>query len=342
MNDKLSDFDYHLPKELIAQRPHDKRGESRLLVVDRKSDALTDDLFCHLPRYLRDEDLLVLNDTKVLKARLTGQKEKTGGKVDVLLLNSSDGIGWQALVKPSNLKEGQKILFGENKGAVYLGWLKSGISKIQFEGEAADVSSFIEKSGRMPLPPYIKRLPDLADEERYQTVYASKKGAVAAPTAGLHFTQTLLDEIRSNRTGVAAVTLHVGLGTFQPIKEIQGHEMHSEEFQLPPDAAIQINETRKKGGRIVAVGTTTARVLEACAAQEKVTARKGCTDLFIRPPYRFQMVDALITNFHLPKTTLMMLVSAFAGRVELIQQAYRHAIGKKYKFYSYGDAMLII
>lgn len=328
---RLSDFDYFLPKELIAQYPLKERDAARLLVVKRQADAIEHRSFRDILEYLDKEDLLVLNNTKVLPARLKGNKP-TGGKAEVLLLGQRRGLTFKALIKPSRLKVGQKLIF--NQGSI--SGRISARGEITFETK--DLGS-IYKSGLMPLPPYIKREAEVLDSDYYQTVYAKKEGAIASPTAGLHFTKELLGEVKSKGANLAFVTLHVGIGTFKPVsaEDITKHKMEPEEFEISPKARQAIEETRLKNKRIFAVGTTSLRTLESYAQG----LDKGKTDLFIYPGYKFRMVDALLTNFHLPKTTLFMLVCAFAGN-GLMKKAYQEAVAQKYRFYSYGDAMLII
>ncbi len=338
---KLSDFDYPLPKELIAQKPLDARDTSRLLVADRKSGQLQDKHFSDILEYLPAGDVLVLNDTKVFAARILGRKKKTAGKVDILLLHPhSEGNLWKCLVQPA-LKEGQEIEFGEaGAEAVFVKRDADGVPLFEFRG-VGEVKKFAEKVGTMPLPPYIKREADVTDKTAYQTVYAEKEGAVAAPTAGLHFTQELLDKIRQKGVEVLFVTLHVGYGTFKPVEDLENHRIHSEYFELSQAVAEKINQARAEKRKIWAVGTTTLRVLETCVQKRKLIAGSGQTDLFVKEPFEFEAVDHLITNFHLPKTTLLLLVSAFMGE-SLRKKAYEHAIDQKYRFYSYGDAMVII
>ena len=336
----LSDFDYPLPKELIAQKPLEKRDASRLLVIHRDKKKMEDRLFSDLPQYIPGGDVLVLNDTKVFKARVLGKKKVTGGKVDALLLSplQEENI-WRCLIQPT-LKEGQQLIFPENVEGVFAGRDRDGVTLIQFKN-IGDVRSWAERVGAMPLPPYIKREADAGDISAYQTVYAEKEGAVAAPTAGLHFTKTLLDKIYSQHIDIKWVTLHVGYGTFKPVEDLENHQMHAESFELTGESADSINAAKKNKNKIWAVGTTTLRVLETCVRKKMLAAGKGETDLFIKPPFEFEAVDRLITNFHLPKTTLLLLVSAFMGE-ELRKKAYAHAIEQKYRFYSYGDAMLIV
>ena len=337
----LSDFDYPLPKELIAQFPLAQRDASRLLVADRKTGSLTDKRFRDLAELVPPGDILVLNDTKVFPAGLLGRKKETGGKVGILLLSSTPQKNiWKCLVQPA-LKEGQCVVFDRaGVEAVFAGRDAAGISLMEFKG-SEDIRSFAESSGRMPLPPYIKRVPGETDKEAYQTVYAKRGGAGAAPTAGLPFWYELLNKIREKGIQVLRMTLHVGYGTFKPVEDIENHRMHSETFELTEEVADKINEARLGHRGIWAVGTTTLRVLETCVQNKKLIPGKGETDLFIKEPFEFEAVDHLITNFHLPKTTLLLLVSAFMGE-RLRKKAYEHAIAQRYRFYSYGDAMVII
>ena len=340
MTVSLNDFDYPLPKELIAQRPVEPRDASRLLVVDRKSGEFADRKFSDLAEYFSAGDVLVLNDTKVFKARILGRKKGTGGKVDILLLRSERENVWQCLIRPSP-RDGQEMLFGEEKAeAVFIGRDAQGVPLVEFP-KGTDLENLISKSGTMPLPPYIKRDPDNEDVDRYQTVFARNEGAVAAPTAGLHFTPELLKKIKDKGVEILYVTLHVGYGTFKPVEDLENHQMHAERFELNEETARCLNQARSEKRRIWAVGTTALRVLETCVVNKKVVGGKGETNLFIKPPFEFEVVDVLVTNFHLPKTTLLLLVSAFMGE-KLRKKAYEHAIASKYRFYSYGDAMLIL
>ncbi len=328
---KLSEFDYPLPKELIAQYPLKNRQDSRLLIVDRKEGKLIHGAFKDVASSLRKNDLLVLNDTKVLHCRLMGKKA-TGGRVEILLTRRISATAFSCLVQPSRTKPGEKIFFAEGK---VIGIL-SKRGEISFKVTDAEA---IYNYGIVPLPPYIKREPEDSDKVTYQTVYAKNEGALASPTAGLHFTQDLLQEISAKGVGLAYVTLHVGLGTFRPVKceDILEHKMEPENFVVPDATITAIEKAKGQGGRIIAVGTTSLRALETYASGRK----EGDTDLFIYPGYKFKLVDCLLTNFHLPRTTLFMLACAFGGE-ELIKQAYQEAVDKKYRFYSYGDAMLII
>jgi len=341
---RIEEFDYRLPASLIAQYPTPRRGDSRLMVLDRSHETIEDRSFCDLPGLLRPEDLIVLNNTRVLPARLIGRKE-TGGRCEVLLIpswNGTHGI-WDALIKSSGrMRPGLLIQFGETLfGKVEE--TKEGRTRISFSGEG-EMSEILRKIGRVPLPPYIKREDEPLDRDRYQTVYAERDGSIAAPTAGLHFAKDMVRSLRERGVKITAITLHVGLGTFAPVKvtNVEDHRMEAERVDISEEAAGAVAETKTEGRRVVAVGTTTTRALESsCDEQGRVKAMKGSSSLFIHPPYRFRVVDGLITNFHLPKSTLIMLVSAFAGK-EFILEAYNEAIRKKYRFYSYGDAMLIL
>jgi S-adenosylmethionine:tRNA ribosyltransferase-isomerase len=328
---KLSEFDYPLPKELIAQYPLEKREEARLLIVNRKTGTLNHGSFKDIAGFFRKNDLLVLNDTKVLHCRLMGKKV-TGGKVEILLTRRLNGTTFSCLVQPSRTKVGEKILFASGKIAGTL----SSRGHISFKQADADV---IYSFGIVPLPPYIKRDPEDLDTLYYQTVYAKNEGALASPTAGLHFTQESLAQIQSAGVNLAYVTLHVGLGTFRPVRceNITEHKMEAEYFSVPDVTIAALDKVKADKGRIIAVGTTSLRTLETYASGRK----EGNTDLFIYPGYKFALVDCLLTNFHLPTTTLLMLVCAFGGK-DLMMKAYQEAVDKKYRFYSYGDAMLII
>lgn len=332
----LEEFDYELPPELVAQRPLERRDASRLLVVRRESGRIEDRVFADIAGYFRAGDVLVLNDTKVFPARLHGRKE-TGGRVEALLLGPARAGVWRALLRPAP-KEGGRIFFEGGKTALFRGRDSDGAPLLEFDGD--DVGEFARLHGRMPLPPYIRRDPDRLDADTYQTVYAARTGAVAAPTAGLHFTADLLEKISRAGAEILTVTLHVGAGTFRPVKDIATHRMHAEEFELSPEVAGRLNAARDEGRKIWAVGTTSVRVLETCMMRGRLVPGSGRTDLFITPPAEFEAVDRLVTNFHLPRSTLLMLVSAFLG-TERTQGVYRHAVEKRYRFYSYGDAMLI-
>ncbi len=340
----LKDFDYQLPKALIAAYPAPKRSDARLMVLDRKTRNKEHRIFKNLTDYLQAGDLLVLNNTKVLPARLYGIRP-TGGRVEALLLKRVDETAWEMLVKPSGrIKKGTRIVFGEN-GTRLEGEIldepngESGIRKIRFD--CKDLNEKLNQVGRMPLPPYLDRPDEEKDREFYQTVFAKKEGAVASPTAGLHFDEELLDLLRSRGVEICFVTLHVSYGTFQPVQEedFSKHPMYEEEFEVAGEAAGQIRCALDQNRRIIACGTTVVRVLETLGRDIK--SSQGKTKIFIYPPYEFKVVNAIITNFHLPKTTLLMLVSAFADR-DFIFQAYEEAIQNQYRFFSYGDAMLIL
>ncbi len=333
---KTSDFDYDLPEERIAVRPLPGRQDSRLLVLDRESGTLTHRKFLELPGLLGPGDLLVLNDTRVLPARLYGKKP-SGAEIEVLLEEKTGERTWKCIARGP--KQNLVVDFGKGLTGTLA---KSGGDTWQIEF-SDDVLSFLDSLGHMPLPPYIKRRADEGDKETYQTVYAEREGAIAAPTAGLHFTEALLSEIERKGIGVARVTLHVGAGTFLPVKseKIEEHRIHSEWREVSPETADMVNDTRSRGGRVVAVGTTVLRSLESAAGEDGTVAPvSGRTDLFVYPGYKFRVTDALVTNFHMPRSTLLMLVSAFAGR-ELILKSYAAALGNGYRFLSYGDAMFI-
>ncbi len=339
---KTEDFWYDLPEELIAQTPLEKRDSSRLLVLNRETGEMCHKHFYDILDYLQPGDCLVMNDSRVLPARLLG-KRSSGGAVELLLLRDMGDKKWECLAKPGRkLQIGQDVIFGDGElTATILDVLEDGnrLVEFHFEGIFLEV---LERLGKMPLPPYIKA--QLQDQERYQTVYSREVGSAAAPTAGLHFTNELLEKLKDKGVSLAFVTLHVGLGTFRPVKveNINDHHMHSELCILPEETAAVLNETRRAGGRIICVGTTSCRTLESLAAQDGTfTAGSKWTDIFIYPGYEFKAMDGLITNFHLPESTLVMLVSAFAGR-EHILQAYSEAVREKYRFFSFGDAMLII
>ena len=337
-----SDFYYDLPQELIAQDPLEDRSASRLMVLDKKTGKIQHHIFKEIVNYLNPGDCLVINDTKVIPARLYGAKVGTDAKIEVLLLKRKENNIWETLVKPGKkAKIGTKISFGEGLliGEV-VDIVEEGNRLIQFTYEGI-FEEILDKLGQMPLPPYITH--QLKDKNRYQTVYAKHDGSAAAPTAGLHFTPELLEEIRAKGVNIAHVTLHVGLGTFRPVKveDVTQHHMHSEFYVVEEDQATLINETKKKGGKIISVGTTILRTLESASTEDGILkAGSGWTDIFIYPGYRFKIVDRLITNFHLPESTLIMLVSALAGK-EHIMAAYEEAVKDKYRFFSFGDAMFI-
>ncbi len=339
----LSEFDYDLPKELIAQVPLKERDTSRLMVLSRKTGAIKHQKFTDILDDLKEGDTLVINDTKVLPARLIGEKEDTHAVIEILLLKNIEENTWECLTRPARrVKEGTIVSFGDGKlKAKCIGEKDEGIREYQmiYDGIFVEI---LEQLGTMPLPPYIHE--KLEDKDRYQTVYAKELGSAAAPTAGLHFTKELLKKIQDKGIQIAPVTLHVGLGTFRPVEvdDIQDHSMHSEYYQISAETAKILNETRKKKGRIIAVGTTSTRVLETVLKEHDTFEKcSGFTNIFIYPGYTFRAIDGLITNFHLPKSTLLMLVSAFSTK-EFILKAYQEAIQEKYRFFSFGDAMFII
>ena len=339
---KVSDFKYDLPEELIAQTPIKQRDHSKLMVLNREKQTIEHKIFKDIIDYLEPGDVLVRNNTKVLPARLYGKKE-TGANVEFLLLNNIEGDIWECIVRPGNkLHVGTKVIFGEGLlKANILEVMPGGTRKVQFEYQGI-FNEILDQIGLMPLPPYIHE--ELKEKDRYQTVYAKYEGSAAAPTAGLHFTPELLEEIQKKGISVANVTLHVGIGTFRPVKEetVENHEMHSEHFYIKQEDADKINQAKQNGKKVIAVGTTSCRVLETIADENgMVKPTEGDTQIFIYPGYRFKCLDALITNFHLPESTLLMLVSALAGR-EYIMKAYQEAVKEKYRFFSFGDAMLII
>ncbi len=344
---RVDDFDYNLPESLIAQRPCDKRDASRLLVVHRNSHTTEHKHFYDIIDYLKPGDCLVLNNSKVLPARLFGVKEGTGAKVEFLLIKRINGDLWQTMVRPGRrIKPGDVIEFGPGFSALVKDFGDQGTRLVEFRYEGIFMER-LEEFGTMPLPPYIERPTTEADNDRYQTVYCEPEGSVAAPTAGLHFTQELLQKIMSRGISVGYVTLHVGIGTFRPVKaaEVEEHKMHFEEYEIPEETARLVNETKENGGRIVSVGTTSSRTLESAATQDDqgkwiVNGGSGSTGIFIYPGYTFKVVDALITNFHLPKSTLLMLVSALYDRQKMLD-IYQEAINMEYRFFSYGDAMFI-
>ncbi len=338
----LKEFDYYLPKELIAQDPLEDRSSSRLLVLDKNTGAIEHKVFKDIIDYLNPGDCLVINDTKVIPARLMGVKEGTGAAIEVLLLKRKVNDIWECLVKPGKkCRPGTVIDFGEGtlKGEI-TEVIDDGNRLIQFHYEGI-FEEILDKLGQMPLPPYITH--KLQDKNRYQTVYARHEGSAAAPTAGLHFTRELLERIKEKGITIASVTLHVGLGTFRPVKvqNIQEHHMHSEYYCIEQEEADKINAARRNGGRVIAVGTTSCRTLESAALEDgTIPEKSGNTDIFIYPGYRFKAIDCLITNFHLPESTLVMLVSALAGK-DNIMHAYEEAVKERYRFFSFGDAMFI-
>ena len=339
---KKSDFYYELPDELIAQSPLSDRASSKLLVLDKKTGGIRHDYFYNILTYLNKNDCLVLNDTKVIPARLHGIKEKTGAKIEVLLLKQTGFKCWEVLIKPGKrINNGNYIIFGEGLlKARQINDLGGGVKEIEFEFDGP-FNDIIDSIGEVPLPPYITE--SLSDKDKHQTVYAKNSGSAAAPTAGFHFTSKILDEAREKGVFIANITLHIGLGTFKPVKSenIEEHKMHSEYYVVGEMAAKEIMDAKKAGGRIICVGTTSCRTFESCTNENGILMPGADnTDIFIYPGYKFKIMDALITNFHLPESTLIMLVSAFAGR-ENILNAYRLAVEKKYRFFSFGDAMLI-
>ena len=340
---KTSDFFYELPEELIAQDPLEDRTASRLLVLDRKTDKLEHKIFSDVIDYLSPGDCLVINNTRVIPARLIGEKEGTGGKVEILLLKRRENDIWESLVKPGKkLRPGARVIFGDGRlKAEILEIAEEGnrLVKFYYEGIFEEI---LDSLGEMPLPPYITH--KLEDKEMYQTVYAKFDGSAAAPTAGLHFTNELLEKIRQKGIRIASITLHVGLGTFRPVKveDVNNHHMHTEWYELNKEAADIINETKKNGGRVICVGTTSCRTIESVADENGLmSAKTGETDIFIYPGYKFKVMDGLITNFHLPESTLVMLVSAFAGKGRVLS-AYETAVKERYRFFSFGDAMILL
>jgi S-adenosylmethionine:tRNA ribosyltransferase-isomerase len=352
---QLSDFDYDLPEELIAQQPLEQRDASRMLVLDRETHTHTDSKFALFPEHVRAGDVVVVNNTRVFPARLIGQRDPSGGRVEVLLVRELESqlrstptsSLWEALVRPGHrLKEGARLRFGDGElRAEVLKTSAKGLKQLKFDGDRP-FEILLAESGETPLPPYIRRPTgtSAADRERYQTVYARERGAIAAPTAGLHFTPEIFDALRARGARVVQVTLHVGYGTFEPVRvdDVEQHRVAAEFFRIDEEAANVINESRKEGGRVIAVGTTTTRALESAAnAKGEIEAGARDTELTITPGYKFRVTDALLTNFHLPQSSLLLLVSAFAGR-DFTLAAYAHAVAARYRFYSYGDCMFVI
>lgn len=337
----LSEFNYDLPQELIAQKPIERRDSSRLMVLDKSTGKITHRHFYDIIEYLNEGDCLILNDSRVLPARLYGVREDTGSPIEFLLLTRKEQDIWEVILRPGKkAKPGKRFVFGDGKlKAEILEIVNDGNRLVRFEYEGL-FENILDEIGEMPLPPYITE--KLLDKERYQTVYSKEEGSAAAPTAGLHFTNELLDKIREKGVKIGFVTLHVGLGTFRPVKEnvVENHKMHSEFYILSQETADIINETKKNGKNVIAVGTTTCRTLESVAREGEIKAKTGWTDIFIYPPYEFKVIDKLITNFHLPQSTLLMLISAFAGK-DKVFSAYNEAIKEKYRFFSFGDAMFI-
>jgi S-adenosylmethionine:tRNA ribosyltransferase-isomerase len=343
---KITDFDYELPVELIAQAPLEERDASRMLVLDRREQTWVDSSFKEFPRYLRPNDVVVVNNSRVIPARLIGQREGTGGHVEIFLVREIEGNDWEALVRPgARLKKGSRAIFGEGKLiAEMLDVPGTELRHVRFHCEGSFEETLAE-IGWTPLPPYIKRPSGVsnADRERYQTIYSKHRGAIAAPTAGLHFTPDVLSQVRKIAS-IVEITLHVGYGTFEPVRvdDVAQHSVSSERFEISESAAQTINEARARGGRVIVVGTTTMRALESAASRDGyVVAGKGVASLTIKPGHEFRIADALLTNFHLPQSSLLILVSAFAGR-EFILHAYARAVAERYRFYSYGDCMLIL
>ncbi len=341
---KLSDFKFSLPQRYIAQYPSRKRDKSRLMILNRKDQTSEETVFSDIIDYLDPKDCLVINETKVFPARLMGTKDKTDAKVEIFLLRQLEDGLWEVLVKPARkVRVGNRLSVGRDLACDVIDNTVSGgrVVRFNFNGDFFEI---VEKIGQSPLPPYVHREPEPSDKERYQTVYARVRGAVAAPTAGLHFTKDLLKKIEKKGVRIVPMVLHLGLGSFRPVivEDLSRHKMDSEYYEISPLSAHTINETKKNGGRVIAVGTSTVRVLETEVTSEGwVRAGRGWTDKFIFPPYEFRIVDGLVTNFHLPASTLLMLVAAFAGR-DYVFKSYRKAIKENYRFYSYGDAMMII
>ena len=339
----VKEFDYDLPDKLIAQKPEDNRDESQLMCLDKNTGKINEEIFKNIIDYVNPNDMIIFNNSEVIPARMYGEKIPTGTEIEILLLNEIEEGKWEVLVKPGKrVKKGVKVSFGNDLligEAVEYTDFGGRIMEFSYEG---DFSEIIDKLGEMPLPPYINR--KLDNPDRYQTVYAKKRGSAAAPTAGLHFTNELINDLKNKGVGIGYLTLHVGLGTFRPVRtdKVEEHDMHSEYYELDQNVIDKIKKTKKNGGRIIAVGTTVTRTLESVATQNngKLKSSKGWTDIFIYPGYEFKAIDAIITNFHLPKSTLLMLVSAFAGK-ENIMKAYQKAVKKEYRFFSLGDAMFI-
>jgi S-adenosylmethionine:tRNA ribosyltransferase-isomerase len=344
----ISDFDYELPEELIAQHPLERRDAARMLVMNRAEESWRDSRFAEMPSYVRAGDVVVVNNTRVFPARLVGAREPSGGRVELFMLREREPQVWEVLARPARrLHEGARVRFGDGRlRAEVIEILEGGRRAVRFESDTP-FDELLEETGQTPLPPYIKRpiAETLAeDRERYQTVYARQRGAIAAPTAGLHFTPRVLDELRARGAIVVEITLHVGYGTFEPVRahDLSEHIVEPEQIEISADAAHLINSARARGGRIFAIGTTTTRALESVADESgQISAGSRLAHLTITPGYRFRVVDALLTNFHLPRSSLLVLVATFAGR-ELALSAYHHAVEARYRFYSYGDCMLII
>ena len=343
---KLGDFDYPLPKKYIAQYPGDKRDQSKLMVVNKAEKTIEHKKFSNIADYLRKNDLLILNNTKVFPARLFATKDRTDAKVEVFLLRELAENLWEVMVRPARkVRIGNKLVFTPKLVCDVIDNTVSGGRVVRFESESqSELHSIIDRIGTSPLPPYITRDAEPSDKKRYQTVYATERGAVAAPTAGLHFTQGLINKLEKKGVKIEYITLHIGLGTFRPVQveDLNRHQMDSEYFEVSPKTAMAINDARKKHRKIVAVGTSTIRALETVVVSGfMVSPKRGWTDKFIYPPYEYKMVDSMVTNFHMPKSTLMMMVTAFAD-IELLKKAYREAKKHNYRFLSYGDAMIIV
>ena len=341
----ISEFNFNLPEELIAQEPLEKREGSRMLVVNRAENNFSDARFFDFPKFLKKGDVVVLNNTKVFPARIYGLTE-TGAKVEIFLVRETENETWETLARPAKrLKIGKKIVFNENLSATILERSEDGKVFVKFETNG-DFDEILDEIGKTPLPPYIKREKDSIDKdrERYQTVFAQKRGAIAAPTAGLHFTPEILEEIKSNGVEVAEITLHVGYGTFEPVRvdDLSEHKVLPERYEISPETAEIINKAKSESRRILAIGTTTTRTLESASDENKrIKFGKGLADLTITPNYKFKIIDGILTNFHLPQSSLLVLTSTFGGH-ELIMKAYNHAVRESYRFYSYGDCMLIL
>jgi len=342
---KLTDFKYDLPDEMVAQYPSDKRGTSRLMVLNRETEEIKHDKFPNIGEYIKEGDAVVINETRVFPARLTGFKEKTNAQVEVLLLRQLEKTMWEVLVKPARkVRIGNRLIIADKIGCDVIDNTISGGRVVKFDDNGRDFFDLVNEVGDSPLPPYISRPTEDIDKERYQTVYAKKTGAVAAPTAGLHFTEDIMTGLKSKGVEIIPLVLHVGLGTFRPVQveDLSRHQMDSEFFEISQESADRINKVKENGGRIFAVGTTSVRVLETVAIPEnKVKSSSGWTDKFIFPPYKFKMVDGLLTNFHQSQSTLYILTCTFAG-YDFTRKSYEAAIGEKYRFFSYGDAMLIL
>lgn len=342
---KLVDFDYNLPEKYIAQYPAKKRDQAKLMVMHKEDGSIENTTFSNIDKYLRKNDLLILNRTKVFPARLFASKDRTDARVEVFLLRELENDLWEVMVRPARkVRIGNKLMFTETFHCDVIDNTVSGGRVVRFEYGDQDIYKIIDDIGISPLPPYIKRDPEPSDKIRYQSVFAEERGAVAAPTAGLHFSEELIKKIRDKGVKVEFITLHIGLGTFRPVQveDLNRHQMDSEYFEVSPQTAIAINEARAKRRKIVAVGTSTVRALETVVVSGfQVSPKRGWTDKFIYPPYDFKMIDGMVTNFHQPKSTLLILVSAFAG-LDFVKKAYKEAKSKKYNFLSYGDATLII